>query len=125
MIKDHPLIGIGKGHYSRLAPQYRTHYDFEFTSKAHAHNNLLHVAVETGIPSLLAFLWLWMMMFRAIYRIYQQLPENNPALKILSLGFLGSITAFFVQGFFEIPIRKEAAELEILAFINDKFEFFW
>jgi hypothetical protein len=36
-----------------------------------------------------------------MYRTYSQIPEENPTLKWLSLGFLGSIVAFFVQGFFE------------------------
>jgi O-antigen ligase len=101
MIKDHPLTGIGKGNYSKFAPDYRSKYNFDFSSRAHAHNNLLQAAVEGGIPSLLCFLWLWGVIFRSMYRTYQQISENNTILKLLSLGFLGSITAFFVQGFFE------------------------
>lgn len=101
MIRDHPLTGIGKGNYARLAPLYRTQYNFEFSSRAHAHNNILAVAVTTGIPSALCFLWLWIVIFHEAYRTYSQLSEKTPALKMLSLAFFGAITAFFVQGFFE------------------------
>ncbi len=101
MILDHPLAGIGKGNYSKLAPIYRTQYDFDFSSRAHAHNNLLQVTVTGGIPTLLCFLWLWGVIFKEVYRTYQRIPRESPALKVLSLGFLGAITGFFVQGFFE------------------------
>jgi O-antigen ligase len=101
MIKDHLLTGIGKGNYSQLAPEYRKGYNFNFTSRAHAHNNILQVTVEGGMLSLLCFLWLWFVMFKEMDRTYLQIPEGNSVLKWLSLGLLGAIVAFFVQGFFE------------------------
>ncbi len=101
MIMDSPLTGIGKGNYSKFAPEYRSSYDFDFTSRAHAHNNILQVAVTAGIPALLCFLWLWGIIFKETYRTYQRIPEKRSALKVLSLGFLGAMIGFFVQGFFE------------------------
>jgi putative inorganic carbon (HCO3(-)) transporter len=101
MISEHPLTGIGKGMYTQLAPAYRTKYDFEFTSRAHAHNNLLQVTVEGGLPILLCFLWLWSTIFAVLYRTYHQLSEEHKGLKTLALGFLCAIIAFFIQGFFE------------------------
>lgn len=111
MIRDHPLTGIGKGNYSKLTAHYRTGYDFDFTSRAHAHNNLLQIAVESGILSLLCFLWLWGVIFRTLYQAYQQIPESNVTLKMLSLGFLGSMVAFFVQGFFEYNFGDSEAAM--------------
>ena len=102
MIKDYPLTGIGKGNYSKTADSYREPYgDFEFTSRAHAHNSLLQVAVEGGIPSALCFIWLWGVLFFTLYQTYQHMPEHDPAIRYLALGFFGSAIAFFVQGFFE------------------------
>jgi len=103
IIRDHPLIGIGKGNYPKLAREYRhkRYPDFEFSSYAHAHNNILQVTVTGGIPMLLCFLWLWGVIFKEVYRTYQQVPKESTVLKMLSLGFLGTIIAFFVQGFFE------------------------
>lgn len=101
MIMDYPLVGIGKGNYSKFASTYRTHYNFEFSSRAHAHNNILQVAVTAGIPALLCFLWIWGVIFKELYETYQQISEKHPMEKVLSLGFLGAMIAFFVQGFFE------------------------
>lgn len=100
MIKDYPLTGIGHGNYSDLCEKYRTIYgDFEFTSDAHAHNNLLQVAVTGGLPLLGCFIWLWWVIFRSTYRIIYQRPSS--AFTALSLGVFGALIAFFVQGFFE------------------------
>jgi O-antigen ligase len=102
MIKDYPLTGIGKRNFSYIVAQYRIPYgDFDFTSRAHAHNNLLQVAVESGIPALGCFLWLWIVMFRTMYRTYQQLHAQGSSLAMLALGCLGALLAFFVQGGFE------------------------
>jgi O-antigen ligase len=103
MIHNHPLTGIGKGNYSELAREYRQkmYPGFEFSSYAHAHNNILQVAVTAGIPALLCFLWLWGVLFKEMYRTYRQIPQESSVLKHLSLGFLGAIIAFFIQGFFE------------------------
>jgi O-antigen ligase len=103
IIKDHPLTGIGKGNYSKLIGRYREerYPNFEFTSSAHAHNNILQAAVDGGIFSLLAYLWLWWAMFRESARTYQHIPETDVALKTIALGLFCALIAFFVQGFFE------------------------
>ena len=60
LIKKYPLTGIGLGRfryeYQRSGPpeQYNIPY--------HAHNIYLHIAVEHGIPSLLLFLWIVVML---------------------------------------------------------------
>ena len=102
MIQDHPLTGIGQGNYSDLCWQYRTSYKgFDFSSDAHAHNNLLQVTVTGGVPLLLCFLWVWWVIFRSAYRSYRQIPEQFTKEKALSLGVFGATIAFFIQGFFE------------------------
>lgn len=103
VIKDHPLTGIGKGNYSSMVIPYRErrYGDFEFSSKAHAHNNLLQVSVEAGILGGLCFLWLWGTLFWEAYRVYRGLPETDRLLRWLALGLIGALAAFFTQGVFE------------------------
>lgn len=101
MIKDHPLTGIGMGTYSKVSPEYRRGDDVVSSSLAHAHNNILQAAVEGGVFSAFFILWLWGVIFKELYRTYTQIPEEKTSLKWLSLGLLGAIIAFFVQGLFE------------------------
>lgn len=103
MIRDYPLTGIGKKNYSGMIDPYRErrYGDFEFSSDAHAHNNILHVTVDGGIFTGLCFLCLWWVIFREMYRTCRRVPEEDNVLKWLALGLFGAIVAFFVQGFFE------------------------
>ena len=56
MVQDFPLTGIGIGTYNNVA---HTLYPFFIAAPdevvAHAHNNLLEVAVDMGIPGLVAY----------------------------------------------------------------------
>ena len=101
MIADYPLAGIGHGNYSDLCPQYRAAYPITFTSDAHAHNNVLQVAVVGGIPLFISFLWLWGAMFRATYQAYRRALKSDPTLQAVTLGVCGALVAFFTQGLFE------------------------
>lgn len=102
MIRDHPLTGIGHGNYSAECWNYRTPYkDFNFSSDAHAHNNILQVTVISGIPALCCFLWIWWIVFRSTYRSFRLIPTQFPREKALALGIFGATIAFFIQGFFE------------------------
>ncbi len=84
-IKKYPLTGIGLGRfryeYQRSGPpeQYNIPY--------HAHNIYLHIAVEHGIPSLLLFLWIVIILCQQVYSIRQ------------ATGFWGSGTFIGASGF--------------------------
>lgn len=58
MIKDHPVLGIGPGQFSKV---YNAQYKLpEVTQNMiHTHNNFIQVTVESGVIGLLAFLILF------------------------------------------------------------------
>ena len=55
IIGDYPLLGTGGGGWAAL---YRTYQDRDYTT-SEVHSHYLQVAVETGIPGLLAFAGIW------------------------------------------------------------------
>ena len=69
LIQKYPLTGIGLGRfryeYQRNGPpeQYNIPY--------HAHNIYLHIAVEHGIPSLLLFLWMVVIICQQVFAMRQ------------------------------------------------------
>ncbi len=101
MILDHPLTGIGKENFTALAPSYRSAYNMVFTSTAHAHNNFLQIAVDSGLPGLLSFLWLVSVLFWSAIRLYHDIPAEQRTAKLQALSFLGAFIVFFVHGLFE------------------------
>ena len=85
LIRKYPLTGIGLGRfryeYQHSGPpeQYNIPY--------HAHNIYLHIAVEHGIPALLLFLWMVVVICQQVYGIRQ------------ANGFWGSGTFIGASGF--------------------------
>ena len=65
MIQKHPLTGIGLGRfryeYQHSGP------DEQYYTPYHAHNVYLHIATEQGIPSLLLFLWMVVIICRQVF----------------------------------------------------------
>ena len=92
-----PLTGVGPGQvplvFERVIPTTLTQ---QFSSIPHAHNLLLHTALETGVPSaavaVLALVRLgWALLARA-----QHQPGTPSA--AVSLGLLGALVAFVTYG---------------------------
>ena len=65
MIRKYPLTGIGLGRfryeYQHSGP------DEQYYTPYHAHNIYLHIATEQGIPSLLLFLWMVVIICRQVF----------------------------------------------------------
>ncbi len=86
LIKKYPLTGIGLGRfryeYQRSGPseQYNVPY--------HAHNIYLHIAVEHGIPSLLLFLWMVVIICQQVYGIRSATDFWGSGTFIGASGFL-------------------------------------
>ncbi len=93
MVADYPILGSGPSTYVSLIGRYSKDWQ---PNTAYPHNSFLHIAAETGIAGLLAFLWI---IFTLVKEVFKKLKRNrdNPELVGLSLG----ITAFLFQSFFD------------------------
>jgi O-antigen ligase len=94
MIGDHPWFGVGPGNYVSAM---QTGYEWRTWSHAddtHAHNLLLHVAAESGIPAAAAFLTVWLTLFTRLWRA----PIARAASGAATMGIFGALVAFFVRG---------------------------
>jgi O-antigen ligase len=93
MIKDHPVLGVGPGNYWLEYPHYRTPGDF--FGEHHAHNDLLQLAAESGIPSAA----LMVLLFIAGFRIWRQnyRREMTRFQHRVSIGIVFGMLAFLVQ----------------------------
>jgi len=95
-----PLLGWGAGSFSYLALQYRKDEPLYLKGRLavpeKAHNDLLELAVASGIPALLLFL---IVLGFSFVKIRQKIKEE-PDKWIFWAGVAGSLTAIIVQGFF-------------------------
>lgn len=105
MIQDFPFTGIGIGTFDRVADVL---YPFFLIGPdaniPHAHNNLLEVGVDTGIPGLVAYVALLVAFGVAAWRAYLTLTDAAPRALIAGLvcGMLAhqvfGITDAFILG---------------------------
>jgi O-antigen ligase len=79
----------------------------------HAHNNLLQITLESGLPGLAAFSW-WMIAFgRLAARTWRATPQTERTRRALAAGVLASFVGFHVAGLVEYNFG-DTEVLEIL-----------
>lgn len=102
MVRDYPFSGIGFNTFEEVYNNRGRNYGYkppeacEITS--HAHYLFLNIAAEMGIPALLAFLWLVIILTKKARSSFRE--SRDPYLKSLVLGLLGGLLAYllFVGG---------------------------
>jgi len=97
MILDRPLLGVGKGNYTKVMDQYRGRYGAG--SHSHAHNTLLQVTAETGLLGLGAYLFIWFVFFRGMLLTLKR--KAGSLTRGLAAGVIGALVGFHVAGLFE------------------------
>jgi O-antigen ligase len=99
IIKDYPLLGTGPNtvHVIFQRPQ----YDLSEVARdnVHLHNNLLQIAAERGIPTLLVWLAFMTWVFLALLRMVRE--KKDPLLFIYAAAALSALVGLFAAGFFE------------------------
>jgi O-antigen ligase len=90
IIRDHPLLGVGIGNYSKAVKVTAT-----YREPIYAHNTYLDIAAETGIASVI--IWIGLLMAAAV-SFYQKRRH------IMFLALFVSLVIFSTHSFFETAI---------------------
>jgi len=112
MIADKPVTGVGPGNFHKEYIQHRQNRTGKDLS--HAHNDILNVAAESGIPCALLFMLLWFLVLYHPFRGYRRCPEGFQRGLILG-SFLASIV-FLLMAQFEAFFSDEEVRM-LLMFI--------
>jgi putative inorganic carbon (HCO3(-)) transporter len=99
MIRDFPFTGVGLGAFGPVADRLYPFFIIEPRTTPHAHNLFLQIAVDLGLPGLIAWLAAWLLVLAAAWKVYT-LGRARPDRWIMGLGagFLGSQIALAVHG---------------------------
>ena len=97
MFADNFLFGVGIGNYSlEINPT------IAYRTPVYAHNLYLDIGAEMGIFALM--IWIALITI-TIYQLYKTSRNSgNEFLRIISIGFIGSLVWFSVHSFFDTPI---------------------
>lgn len=72
-LRDHPLLGIGGGGWQDIQYGYQ-HYAY---FAKHVHNHFVEIALETGLPGILAFSAIWITAGAAGLRVLRRWPDRR------------------------------------------------
>jgi O-antigen ligase len=99
MLRDFPFTGIGMGTFTTIADTFYPFSIFTAGSVSHAHNLFLQIAVDLGIPGLIAWLSCLIIIICGAWLIFRK--NNRPAdrwMASLGLGLLFSQIALVLHG---------------------------
>jgi putative inorganic carbon (HCO3(-)) transporter len=99
MIQDFPFTGIGMGSFMQVAD---TLYPFFLMGPGtiiHAHNLFLQIALDLGLPGLIAWLAIFLLVIIAAWQVHKLgKVEHNGWVAGLGAGLLGSQLALTIHG---------------------------
>jgi O-antigen ligase len=98
IIKEYPIFGTGPNTVEMEFQNPKYGLSEEAKQNVHLHNNILQIAAERGIPTLLA--WFVFMVWLLI-SLFKLVPNKDPTLFPLTIGAIASLLAHFAAGFFE------------------------
>jgi putative inorganic carbon (HCO3(-)) transporter len=102
MIQDFSFTGVGMGSFMDVADLL---YPFFLASPGkivHAHNVFLQIAVDLGIPGLIAWLSIFLGICLSGWQLYKFGKDNHDSwVAGLGVGFLGSQLALVIHGMFD------------------------
>jgi len=97
MIQDFPYTGIGLNMFPYVGDAMYPYFMLGPDARVpHAHNNFLQVAVDLGIPGLLAYLALVVTFCLCSWRVYQ--GSQSRSLRLLTVGLFSGMLAHQVYG---------------------------
>ncbi len=98
IIKEYPIFGTGPNTVEMEFQNPKYGLSEEAKQNVHLHNNILQIAAERGIPTLLVWFvflaWLLISLIKLV-------PNKDPALFPLTIAAIAAFLAHFAAGFFE------------------------
>ncbi len=103
MVQDFPFTGIGMGSFTQVTDLLYPLFLAPPGRVPHAHNLFLQIAVDLGIPGLVAWLSIWGIALACAWNTYRQGKRLAPAawLPGIGAGMLCSQVALGLHGLFE------------------------
>lgn len=96
LIRDHPFLGIGMESLKSHWQEWRIEAYEKFPLHSHFHSSPIQIAVERGLLTLAAWLWLLAGYFRVLARLLRITAKRDWHLHGLALGIASAACAFLL-----------------------------
>jgi hypothetical protein len=107
MVKDHPLTGVGTGNWRIVINSYGlggTIMGKGMYGPDRTHNTYLQIASETGIPGILFYIGMWVLIAIAGFKLVRTTKDDNK--KIITILMLAGISALAVDSVFSFAVER-------------------
>jgi putative inorganic carbon (HCO3(-)) transporter len=102
-LQDFAFTGVGLGHFNRVIPLLYPYFLIApSVDIPHAHNLVLQVGIDLGIPGLIAWLAMLLTVFVLLSSVFYRRPQDVTA--TLAAGTLGGLAAMLVHGVLDAPL---------------------
>jgi len=110
-IQDLPFTGMGMNAFRRIMPVlYPSKMISPETDVVHAHNHLLQAALDLGIPGLVAYSAIWLIVGSLLVRVYRRSGER--VYRAMAGGLGAGLIAHFMFGMTDaIPLGAKVGVL--------------
>ena len=108
IFEDFPVFGAGVGMYEKLLDKYK--YETLRVDHLHSHNTYLEIVSEMGLVGLSAFLWLFVVFFKNVFKTIRSTAGEQRA---ILLGLTGTIITalIFALGCSIITVGTQGAPM--------------
>lgn len=107
LVREHPWFGVGMETVRVHYREWNIRGFIQYNVQSHFHSNFLQIAVERGIPALVAWLWFTVAYFVFLFRLVSRLRGQSRFACGVAAGVLAAFTAFTFSSFVHYNLGEE------------------
>jgi len=107
LVRQHPWFGVGMETVRVHYREWNIRGFIQYNVISHFHSTFLQIAVERGIPALLAWLWFCVAYFVFLFRLIRRLPNQSRFAFGVAAGALAAFAAFTFTSIFHYNLGEE------------------
>lgn len=107
LVRQHPWFGVGMETVRIHFREWNIRGFIQYHVQSHFHSTYLQIAVERGIPALLAWLWFCFAYIVLLFRLVVRLRATSRFACAVAAGILASFMAFNFTSFFHYNLGEE------------------
>ncbi len=108
LVREHPWFGVGMETVRLHFHEWNIRGFLRYNVISHFHSTYLQIAVERGIPALLAWLWFCVAYFVFLLRLIRRLQSQSRFARGVAVGVLAAFAAFTFTSLFHYNLGEEA-----------------
>jgi len=108
LVRQHPWFGVGMETVRLHFQEWNIRAFMKYNVRSHFHSTFVQIAVERGIPALLAWLWFCTAYFLFLLRLIPRLRARSRFAAGVAVGALAGLIGFTFTSFFHYNIGEES-----------------